>query len=225
RKADDRNGDGIGWADMVPVMVSGQPLSQKAWITSAKLVTAGSATRIYAANSGTVLKWSPTDTLQSSGVTTLQTVGQVVPLPAGRVSAATSWAVQGVNRANRFTNPTVQLSWTCANVAGTTTTALTRPTGYLLPLSAFGSTWLDSLVVRPNFAQNRMWVEVRGRPHDAQRLKLTPSGARSAFTLDLMGVHATGEVWAFGNQLKFRLISGTVEGVPLVPFTRTLNRY
>ncbi|MEQ1503133.1 MAG: hypothetical protein ABMB14_12925, partial [Myxococcota bacterium] len=33
RKADDRNGDGIGWADMVPVMVSGQPLSQKAWIT------------------------------------------------------------------------------------------------------------------------------------------------------------------------------------------------
>ena len=119
----------------------------------------------------------------------------------------------------------MSLTWSCANVAGSSITDLTRPTGYLLPLSSFGATWTDALVVRPNFGAGLVWFEVRGRPRDAARVKLRPSGTRSAFTLDLFRVHAEGEVWMQGANLKFRLVSGTAGGVPLAPFTKTLARY
>jgi hypothetical protein len=178
-----------------------------------------------AAHDQAELKWSATDTLLTTAVTRLTTLGQVVPIPAGRVSASSRWAVENVNQSRNYVNPQVQLTWTCASVPASPLTELTRPTGYLLPLSAFGSPWQDAIVVRPNFQHGLLWFEVRGRPHDATRVKLTSIAGRSAFEVDLLGVHATGEIWMQANQLKFRLVSGSAQGIPLIPFTRTLAKY
>ena len=230
RRTADLDADGTGRTDFAPVLLSGAHLSPEAWITSAKLVSLGDYTDVKVTRDGTSLEWSETDTLPPGDVEKLSVVGATTTWAPGVVHAGGRWAADGLDMsATGFAPPTVDLTWSCQTIAGATPVdQLTRPAGYVLPVSAFGAIGVpQEVIVRPNFSAGWAWLEMRGRPRDATRVRLhlQPTG-RHRFSIDLLGIDLVAELWAPTRPASRSASSAARStGSPSPPFVQGLPAY
>ena len=124
-------------------------------------------------------------------------------LAAGVVATAYPWGVEGLTMSHRrYDWPIVDLSWTCNNDynASDVYRQVRGQSAYILPASLLYGTWQQQLLLRPDYNDQYMVIELRGNPGYAKVVDLTVgTNGQYNWSLTAYGLTMNGWVKAVGN--------------------------
>ena len=220
----DSDDDGEAWAQLRPVLISGNHLGRLSWLTSAEVIDWGDYTHLFVGTTGRALAFDAQDpdALDEQYLHRFDSTTLARTWGAGTVATATRWTSDEVDASlDEVEWPVVRLAWTCSSdySAPDAYTVVRPPNAYRLPVKHLdsGITWKQELLLRPDFEDAELVIEVRGAPGLATTVALDQVGTtdRWSWSMDIGGFDASG--WLeeagtpVGQKLRVHIDDGTFE--------------
>jgi len=188
----DRDGDGVGVLEAVPVQVSGGgQMTTAAWISTIDVVQDGGYD-LRVIESDALFSFDALDMLVDSEEVSFAVEATNAYSP-GEVGGHPPFVIEELH-IDEAGPMLVDMSWTC----GASAEEVLQPPGYVLELSQLGCGVPQDLVVRPLGGGERVAFELYGLPNIHVDAALEQSARGQEFSLERGGFAAAGAILASG---------------------------
>lgn len=210
----DSDDDDTGWVSLIPVLISGNHIGRLSWITSAEILDFGDYDHLFAAKSGYPFAFDTQDPDELDTTHLFEFDAQTTSRTwsAGLVASTNRWSTDDVDSTlTEIEWPVVRLQTQCNNDYNAADVLSLRfpPNAYRLPVKHIDSliTWKQELLIRPDFQEEWMVVELRGSPGVSQVFPLQPipNTNKWSWSINAMGLSMAGWIQEVGNPVGSKL--------------------
>lgn len=232
RHVRDLGGDAYEHSRLLPLVVSGGDLTERAWLRSIEVVDWGDASELFVVPYGEHLRLVNGDYVDASSMVKLDLTNDSDTFSVGQVHMGATFVIDSIPPGPSFEPPHIRVDWTCeynpsnphfdvANVASAYASRLSD-------LSTLGLTQDHRVILRGYPGPSVVTIELQGRHRDRIVVPVTLSGGALHFDYqsDMYGgIDVEGEINMVSGDLLVEFDTFAVSGFNLGTPTLTFEPY